>query len=126
MPYTITTDPAFLRIVLYGAVTSQDLQALADDILAIEVSQAVVPHRLNDLTDMTEPYLTYAAIRAFVERRKAQSLPNAVKSAMVAPRPILLGFARMFQTLNNHPQIEIEIFATIADAKAWLLAPTIL
>lgn len=122
MPYTITIEPAFLRILLHGVVTSQDLQALADDVLAIEVSCAVTPHRLNDLSGMTEPFLTYIAIRAFVKRRKAQPLANVVKSAMVAPRPILLGFARMFQTLNAHPQIAIEIFSTREAAEAWLRA----
>jgi hypothetical protein len=120
MPYTITIEPAFLRIVLYGAVTSQDLQALADAVLAIEASRAVTPHRLNDFSAMVEPYLTYAAVRAFVERRKPQTLANVVKSAMVAPRPILLGFARMFQILNEHPDITIEIFSTVEDAEVWL------
>jgi hypothetical protein len=111
-----------LRIVFHGAVTSQDLQALADAVLAIEGSCAITPYRLNDFSAMTEPYLTYAAVRAFVERRKPQPLANVVKSAMVAPRPILLGFARMFQILNKHPQIEIEIFSTVESAEAWLSA----
>lgn len=120
MPYSVTTELSFLRIILHGVVTSQELQALADDVLAIEVSCPVTPHRLNDLSGMTDPYLTYSAVSAFVERRKAQPLANVVKSAMVAPRPVLLGFARMFQTLNKHPDIRIEIFSTIEAAEAWL------
>ena len=126
MPYTITIESTFLRIVLRGVVTNQDLQALADDISAIEVSSAVAPHRLTDLSAVMEPRLTYPGVRAFVERRKAQPLANPVKSALVAPRPILLGFARMFQTLNEHPQIAIEVFPTVEAAEAWLLSPTAL
>jgi hypothetical protein len=126
MPYTIKREPNFLRITLRGAVTSRDLQAIADDVLAIEGSRAVPPHRLTDFSAMTEPYLTYAAVHAFVERRKAQPLANVVKSALVAPRPVLFGFARMFQLLNKHPQITIEIFATVESAEAWLLFPTAL
>jgi hypothetical protein len=121
MPYTITSEHAFLRIVYYGVVTSRDLQAIANDVLAIEASQAIAPHRLNDFSAMTEPHLTYTAVRAFVERRPAQPLANVVKSAMVASRPVLVGFARMFQTLNNHPDIVIEIFAAVEDAEAWLI-----
>jgi hypothetical protein len=121
MPYTIVIEPSFLRIVFQGAVTSHDLQALANDVLAIEAGRTVTPHRLNDFSAMTEPFLTYPVVRAFVARRKPQPLANVVKSAMVAPRPILLGFARMFQILNEHPQIAIEIFATVADAEIWLL-----
>jgi hypothetical protein len=120
MPYSITMEPTFLRIVLRGAVTNQDLQALADALVTIEMSSAVTPHRLTDLSAVTEPQLTYPAVRAWAERRKAQMLANPVKSALVAPRPILLGFARMFQTLNEHPQITIEIFATVESAEAWL------
>lgn len=33
------------------------------------------------------------------------------------------GFARMFQILNDHPQIEIRIFPAIAEAEAWLAEP---
>ena len=122
MPYTIVMEPSFLRIVFHGAVTSHDLQALANEVLAIEAGRTVTPHRLNDFSAMTEPFLTYTAVRAFVARRKPQPLANMVKSAMVAPRPILLGFARMFQILNEHPQITIEIFATVESAEAWLRA----
>jgi hypothetical protein len=122
MPYTITIEPAFLRIVLAGAVTSHDLQAIAQAVLAIEASQAVIPNRLADFSAMTEPFLTYPGVRAFVDRRPVQPLAYVVKSALVAPRPIHLGFARMFQLLNKHPQIQMEIFATLAAAETWLRA----
>jgi hypothetical protein len=31
-----------------------------------------------------------------------------------------MGFARMFQTLNNHPDIDIQIFKTIEDAEDFM------
>ena len=123
MPYTITIEPAFLRIVFSTVVTNQDLVVLADEIEVIEKQSAVVPHRLADLRAVTESELTYPGVRALAVRRKALLLANPVKSALVAPRPILLGFARMFQILNDHPQITVEIFATVEAAEAWLLAP---
>jgi hypothetical protein len=55
-------------------------------------------------------------MRTFAEHRKAQTLANPVKSAAVAPQPVHVGFARMFQTLNEHPQITIEIFSSLRDA----------
>jgi hypothetical protein len=120
MPYTITMESAFLRIVFSGAVTDRELLLVADDLVAIERRSAITPHRLSDLSAMIEPYLTYPAIRALAERRKAQPIANPIKSALVAPRPIQLGLARMFQTLNEHPQIAIEIFSTVEAAEAWL------
>jgi hypothetical protein len=122
MSYTLTIEPAFLRIIFIENITNQELQALADAILAVESASAVVPHRLTDLSAATAPQLTYSGVRALVERRKALLLANPVKSALVAPHPIQYGFARMFQTLNDHPQITIEIFATVEDAEAWLRA----
>ena len=116
MPYIVTIESTFLRIVFHGEVTARDLQALADDVLAIEATRGVIPHRLNDFSAMTEPYLTYAAVHAFVKRRPVHPLANTVKSALVAPRPILLVFARMFHT------IEMEMFATGEAAEAWLRA----
>jgi hypothetical protein len=120
MPYNIEMEPFFLRIVPHGVVTHQHLHALADELVAIELSRAVTPHRLSDLSAMTEPHLTYHAVRILVERRKAQPVANPIKSALVAPRPIHRGIARMFQTLDEHPDIAIEIFTTVADAEAWL------
>jgi hypothetical protein len=108
MPYTITIEPTFLRIVVSGAVTNRELQLFADDLVAIEVPCAITPRRLADLSAM--PYLTYPAIHALVERRKAQPVANLIKSALVARRPIHFGLARMFQTLNEHPQIRIESY----------------
>jgi len=123
MPYTMTTEPTFLRIVFSGAVTDRELQLVADYLLAIEQQSAITPHRLSDLSAMTEPYLTYPAIRALVERRKDPPIANLIKSALVAPRPIHRGLARMFQTLHKHPQIVVEIFATVEAAEAWLQTP---
>jgi hypothetical protein len=120
MPYTITIEPAFMRIVFNEGITNQELQALADAVLAVENASAIVPHRLTDLSAVAAPQLTYRGVRALVERRKALLLANPVKSALVAPHPIQYGFARMFQTLNDHPQITIEIFATVEAAEAWL------
>ena len=122
MPYSLTSEPPFLRIVLSGPITGHELQLLGDELEAIEMRSLVVPNRLTDFSAMTEPHPTYPDVRALAERRKAQILANAVKSALVAPRPIHLGFARMFQALNEHPQIIVEIFATVEAAEAWLHA----
>jgi hypothetical protein len=120
MPYTITIEPTFLRVVLYGAVTSQDLQDFADALLAIEVPLDVTPHRLCDFSALAEPHLTYPAMRFLVERRKAHPVTTPIKTAIVAARPIHRGLARMLQTLNEQPDIAIEIFATVESAESWL------
>ena len=120
MPYTITTEPTFMRIILHGAITPQDFHALGNDITAIERDSIVAPNRLIDLGAVIAPYLTYPDMHAFAQRRGTDTIANPVKVAIVAPRPIHIGFARMYQNLNTHPQIGIEIFATAKAAEDWL------
>lgn len=122
MPYNITIEATLLRVVFHGAITPQELQMLAHDLAAIEASSATTLDRLTDLSAVDAPHPTFPDVQALAERRRVQPLANAVKAAIVAPRPVHLGFARMYQNLNAHPQITIEIFATVAEAEAWLRA----
>jgi hypothetical protein len=123
MPYQIIQEPDLLRLVFFDAITPQDLRVLADDIAVIEHALPVTPHRLTDLSQVSMTELSYPDVLAFVERRKAERLRNSVKSALVAPLPVQVGFARMFQILNDHPQIEVQLFETLAEAEAWLMSP---
>src|SRR5262245_17343230 len=123
MPYHLTSESQYFQLMFFDAVTPQDLIVLADHIGALEQGLLVAPNRLTDLSQVAAPALTYADMPAFVERRKAQRLANSVKSAIVASEPVQFGFARMFQTLNDHPQIEIALFATLAEAEARLAMP---
>jgi hypothetical protein len=45
------------------------------------------------------------------------------KSAIVAKDVAHYGFARMYETLNDHPQVVIGIFSDEADAMRWLEEP---
>jgi hypothetical protein len=123
MPYQIIQEPAFFRLVFFGEITPQDLQSLATELAAFERGLPMALNRLTDVSQVSGAELTYADMLDFVERRKAQRLKNAVKSAVVAPMPVQVGFARMFQIVNDHPQIEVQVFATLAEAEAWLVNP---
>jgi len=46
---------------------------------------------------------------------------EAVKSAIVAATPVQVGYARMFQMLNEHPSVTVEIFGDLPTAVAWLI-----
>ncbi len=46
--------------------------------------------------------------------------PAPFKSAIVVNSDLTMGFSRMFQTLNDHPDIDIQIFKTIEDAEDWI------
>lgn len=120
MPYQLTSEPDMLRIELFGILTAYDLQSIAAELEQIEGRMPVTPNRLTDATHLLNGDLNFADVFALAERRKVQNLANQIKSALVAPKPVNLGFARMFQILNDHPQIEIQIFPTCEAAEAWL------
>jgi len=122
VPYQITQERDFYRLVFFGDVTPHDLRTLVDAVAGIEASLPIAPNRLIDLSQVSGDQLTYADMLAFAEERRAQRLANPIKSAIVAPKPVNVGFARMFQILNDNPQIEIQVFASLEAAEAWLTA----
>lgn len=120
MPYRLTQEPTFLRISLSGQVSLTDLKGALVELETLEASQPRMTNRLVDLTDVTTSEIVGGDIFAIAQRRKAKSYPNSFYTAIVAPRPAQFGFARMFQTLNNHPLITIRVFTEEAEALAWL------
>jgi hypothetical protein len=122
MPFQIANIDNLLQISLTGVVTGVDLDQAAAAAREYE-SGPIVPHRLTDLTGAVGLNLTFESVWALAARRRALRFPNAFKSAIVAPQPSQLGFARMFQTLNDNPQITIQIFADKTAALQWIAAP---
>jgi hypothetical protein len=120
MPYHLTREPDLVRLVYFGVITPPDLQSIADELKAIEQAHGASLNRLIDLTQASRLELTYPVLRPFTAQRMAQPSTNQVKSAIVAPQPVHVGFARMYQTLNDYAQFTIKIFSTVADAEAWL------
>jgi len=72
------------------------------------------------MTGVTELQIGYPGVRALADRRRAATFPNPFKSAIVGRVPAQAGMARMFQTLNDNPQITIEVFDDEAAALEWL------
>jgi hypothetical protein len=122
MPYQIIEEPRFVRLVFTGDIIALDLVALDADMAALARNRPVVLHTLADFSEVVDFAITYADMLTYIERRRTQRFPNSIKSAVVVSRPVQVGFARMYQTLNTNPQVEIQIFATLAEAEAWLTA----
>lgn len=122
MAYRLSFDGPTLVIVLSGRLVPADLDSLGRDLLALERDGANVPHRLVDLRQVTEPLVGYAEMAKLAERLRTRALVNPVRSAIVVAQPVQLGFARMFQTLNDHPWVTVRIFEDEGEARAWLLA----
>ena len=112
-----------VRIIFSGHLTDGDLATVAESLAEIEAAAEVSPDRLSDLTDVTSIALNFVAMELFAAKRRAAVLRNPVRSALVAPTQLQYGFARMFQTLNDHPEIEIQLFRDMDSGLHWITSP---
>ena len=122
MAYEVSFDGPLLVVRLSGTVTGADLDAATDAVLSLEESGRTPRPRLTDVRDVTEPAIGYADIARVAERARTRPLVDPIRSAIVVKQPVQLGFARMFQILNEHPQITVHIFDDERAARTWLLS----
>lgn len=101
-------------------LTDEDLRGIAVAATEIEGESFPVPSRITDMTGVTELQIAYAGVQELAAKRRAIAFPNAFKSAIVVTGQAQLGMARMFQTLNDNPQITIEILTDYPTALSWV------
>ena len=119
MSFEIEDHGEFLLVRLLAQVNSADLAAIAAEVMALEAAMPVPPNRVVDMTSVEALDLNFASMLKVVEKVRVRPLANPVKSAVIARRPLEIGFARMFQSLNDHPQIEIRILESLEAAERW-------
>ena len=122
MPYQIKEEPAFIRITFSGTIKARELQGALHQLEAMEAASVILPPRLIDLSKIVQSEVKAEDVQAVAAKRKTRRFPNAFRVAIVAPEPAQYGYARMFQSLTDHPDIKIQVFDTVAEATAWLAA----
>jgi len=123
MPYKIALEDGVLRIALTDHLTASEFHALADEAPRYERGVPRVPHRITDMRGITRLGIHYPEVQDFAWKRRALSFPNSFKSAIIATDSAHLGYARMFQMLNDNPQIAIRIFPDEPSANDWINCP---
>jgi len=123
MAYALRMEDGILMITFSGTLTNEDLSAGGDEVGKLEQSVSVVPHRIADLRPVRRVEIDFDGVYAFASSRRRLRFTNPFKTAIIVSDIVHFGFARMFQTLNDHPQISISIFGNDADAMSWLKMP---
>lgn len=123
MSYALRMDGGILRVDFSGTFTNQDLSRGAIDMADLEEATAVVPHRIADLRPVERLEIDFVGVFALAEARRRRRYQNSFKTAIIAADVVHYSFARMFQTLNDHPQIVIAIFGDEPEALEWLALP---
>src|SRR4051812_41454997 len=120
MAYQLQYANGLIRFSLFGIVTLEDLLSAGEEARRIEAEAPVSPPRITDMSQVDDLDLDYWRMEEFAARRRIAPLKNKVRSAIVAPSQVQYGFARMFQTLNDNPLIEIRIFSETVAAEQWV------
>jgi len=120
MAFTVEYKDPIFWITLSGSISGKDLMDGAALMAEEEAKHAVTPDRITDLTAVAEMQLGFDEIMSLAGLRRTIKFSNPFKSAIVAGNEAQMGFARMFQTLNNNPKIAIKIFSDRESALAWL------
>ncbi len=120
MAFDLKVENGVVRVTFEGYLDSKDLERLDEIVSGMEAEYDVSPDRISDLSSIEGVHLDCAAMEFFADRRRHAPLKNRVKSAIVVPRPLQYGIARMFQTLNDNPNINSQIFTDRERALNWL------
>lgn len=124
MAYSLSFDGPLLLIRCFDTLTMADLGAIVDDVIELEQGGTHTPPRMTDLRAVTDSAVRYPDLAKLAERTRTRPLAAPVLSAIVVSQPVQLGYARMFQTLNEHPHVTMRIFEDEVAAREWLVLPS--
>ena len=123
MAVEVTEDRGVVRVTFSGAITGDDLAALIRDVIGVEAKRRVSPHRLVDLGASSTMAVSFANVASLASARREISPHNPIRTAILVHNATQHGFARMFQTVNDHPLVTVRIFESRDEAERWLEAP---
>lgn len=122
MPCRLTETPDYLLVEYYGVVTPGCLLDASRIMERFEKAHEHSLHRLCTLTGVTQFAIDFGVVLQTAERRRKFRLSRRIRDAIVVSGDLQLGFARMYQQVIEHPQIDFRIFEDRQEAEAWLRA----
>jgi hypothetical protein len=102
------------------AMTDHDMNPLAKEMDGVDNEYSILPNRLVNLQALNSFDGNFDSVLKLAQMRVAKKFPNRFKSALVVANDLQLGFARMFQTLSDNPQVTLEVFRDESTAIEWL------
>lgn len=120
MPVTHRIEERLVTIELQGGLSMAELLQAVQDLQALEASLDPTPDRLILVDAITTFEFNFDRMETLGEMRRKAVIRNPVRSAIVAGNDLQYGMARMFQSLNSHPNITVEVFRQESQARLWL------
>jgi hypothetical protein len=72
------------------------------------------------MTDLARFDVGFNSVDALASRRRESRVVGPTRTAILVMNELQFGVARMYQTLNDHPQITTRIFRDRDEAMRWL------
>lgn len=119
MSFRIEAGAQFLKLILFGIVTREDLGGLAAAARTADEGYPETPGRLVDLTAVDDFDITFSDVFARAKEREARAT-CPFKTAVLVASPVQRGFGRMYQAIVMHPKIAVEVFEDRQAAESWL------
>ena len=110
--------------ILYGyfpdTLSDRDFHELPEEFDTIELKYSTLPNRLVSLCNVKSFNANFSAVLLLAEKRNKKVFSTAFKTAILVCNNYQLGFARMYQTFIENPNMRIEIFLDESEALKWL------
>jgi hypothetical protein len=119
MPFELSTPDAILFARVFGVFTAPELNHLAWEAEIAEASHPVSLDRITDLTAVERFEVGIREVYYFAVRRSNQRFSRVVKSAIIVQEPEQHAIARVYESINENPQIRIRILRSLTEAKEW-------
>lgn len=120
MPFQSQVLDTHVHIRWHGTLVADDLRELGKEIPRIGMQLRRAPDVLHTFEEVVETRLNFDVVHQYCAEVAKARIPNPCRVATVAGSPISFGIARMFQAMNSHPSIEMEVFGSVEEALAWL------
>lgn len=123
MPFRIEILPEYVHVEWYGDMVNEDLIEVGLALPKVGEQLRKVPNVLHTFDKVENLRLQFDAMHAHTRKLSRTELPNRSRTASVCERPLFYGVARMMQSLNSNPNLQMEVFTSLEDALAWLRQP---
>jgi hypothetical protein len=122
MSYSFDTSTQFIKVIYTGTLDNLDIQGVLKDSLITAGEELKIINRIEDMRSLSGINIGFNEIIRFTENLRTIQLPRTVKSAILTSGTLQYGIARMFQSILEHPQMDIKIFSNEEEAHHWLSA----
>ena len=120
MPIRIEILPDYVHVSWYGKLVNQDLAVLSTEMPKIGEQLRKVPNVLHTFDEVEGMGLQFEAMHTHGRHLGRIKLPNPSRTASVCNNGLAYGMARMMQSLNHNPDLQMEVFSDMETALRWL------